>query len=219
MATQNNNYRLTELPKELTARGREVWLAGLGAVATVEEESSRIVVRVNEEGKNLLKRGTDFYNTLVQRGEKMEQRGKKQIEETTGEVMKRQEKASRKLEDVVNEAVEASLDRLGVLTRGEVKKLSTKIENLSRKVDVLATELEKKQAAARKEPAVYMVVAREEGWAVRREGAKQASSTHNTKVEAVEAARELSKNNAPSRLIIQRQDGTIQEELTYEQED
>ncbi|MGD8718183.1 MAG: DUF2188 domain-containing protein [Candidatus Zixiibacteriota bacterium] len=52
-------------------------------------------------------------------------------------------------------------------------------------------------------------------WKVKREGADRASSTHDTKEEAVDKARELAKNNEPSQIIIHKQDGKIQEERTY----
>lgn len=53
------------------------------------------------------------------------------------------------------------------------------------------------------------------GWKVEAEGATQASSTHQTKEEAVDNAKELAKGQEPGQVIIHRQDETIEEEQTY----
>jgi uncharacterized protein YdaT len=76
-------------------------------------------------------------------------------------------------------------------------------------------------AAARlkgREPKVYHVRPRDDRWVVEAEGAKQASSTHDTKRQAVKAGRELAGGKAPSRLVIHRSDDTVQKEHSYEPE-
>jgi hypothetical protein len=60
----------------------------------------------------------------------------------------------------------------------------------------------------------YRVGPGEEGWAVGTDGA-QPSATFPTKREAVTAGRKLATENAPSHLIIQRADGTIQTRHAY----
>ena len=55
------------------------------------------------------------------------------------------------------------------------------------------------------------------GWRVEAEGAKRASSVHRTKAEAVAAAKELAKGQAPSQLLVYKKDGcNVQEEKTYQ---
>src|SRR5215217_8239990 len=57
---------------------------------------------------------------------------------------------------------------------------------------------------------------KKKGWKVEAEGAKRASSVHRTKVEAVAAAKEKAKSQAPSQVLIYKQDGlNVQEEKTY----
>lgn len=63
--------------------------------------------------------------------------------------------------------------------------------------------------------AIYHVAAEDEGWIVKGEGARQAVSRHPTKKEAVDAARDVAHAGAPSRLVIHRQDGTIQRTHEY----
>lgn len=73
-------------------------------------------------------------------------------------------------------------------------------------------------AAAASDETVYRVEPGEDGWGVQREGASRAASRHATKAEAVSAARDLAKSKTPSRLVILRQDGTVQSESSYDAE-
>jgi hypothetical protein len=58
------------------------------------------------------------------------------------------------------------------------------------------------------------VVPRNEGWIIRKEGASKASSVHETQREAVEAAREIARNQN-SELIIHGRDGRIRDRDSY----
>jgi hypothetical protein len=65
---------------------------------------------------------------------------------------------------------------------------------------------------------IYLVRPRAEkkGWKVEAEGAKRASSVHRTKAEAVAAAKEKARSQAPSQLLVYKKDGLeVQEEKTY----
>jgi hypothetical protein len=64
-------------------------------------------------------------------------------------------------------------------------------------------------------PTVFHVRPREDGWAVEADGAKQASSTHRTKRQAVKAGRALAADKSPSQLIIHRGDDSVQKEHSY----
>lgn len=61
---------------------------------------------------------------------------------------------------------------------------------------------------------VYDVSPCEDGWSVKARGASRASNVFDTKAEAVERGRELTKTQ-DGRLVIRKTDGTIQEERTY----
>jgi uncharacterized protein YjbJ (UPF0337 family) len=63
----------------------------------------------------------------------------------------------------------------------------------------------------------YLVGPRADGgWKVEVEGAKRASSVHRTKVEAVAAAKEKARSQAPSQVLVYKKDGlNVQEEKTY----
>jgi uncharacterized protein YdaT len=53
------------------------------------------------------------------------------------------------------------------------------------------------------------------GWDVKAEKASRASSSHETKSEAVERGKELAKNQPLGQIVIHKENGTIQTEHTY----
>ena len=64
----------------------------------------------------------------------------------------------------------------------------------------------------------HVIPNKEGGWNVKGQGASRASSTHETKSDAVKHGRELAKNQPLGQLIIHKQDGVIQTEYTYGQD-
>jgi len=108
----------------LRAAGRNLWLAGLGAVAEVEEGSREI------------------FSNLVERGRPVEGKQKKLAETIT----ERAGKAARELGKLVEETVELEsrgmLKKLNLMTREDVKILSARLESLSQKLDEYAVRRE-----------------------------------------------------------------------------
>ena len=124
--------RFEEMQKEMAERGRDVWLAGLGALATVEEE------------------GTKLFNRLVERGKEYENVSAKQIEQLSERVTDQQKKAIQRAEETTVAAQSAfadtfdkALERFGVPTRSEVSDLSKKVDKLSKQIETLSKNLEK----------------------------------------------------------------------------
>lgn len=74
------------------------------------------------------------------------------------------------------------------------------------------------RAVRRSELKSYIVVPHEDGgWKVQVEGASRATSVHRTKAEAMAAGKEVARGQAPSQLLIYKEDGLeVQEEKTYE---
>lgn len=221
MATQTEEretFDLTKLPTEASSRAREVWLAGLGALARAQDEGDRV------------------FRNLVERGEQYEEARRKDLDKAAKTLEKQQQEARegitktvtdtyKSVEQTVANTLTETLGRIGVPTRNEVRGLSDKVGQLSAKLDALATmldaqesrrEAKKKSGTTDAIGTTYLVVPREEGWAVIKEGNKQASSTHETKKDALAAGREIAGNHAPSTLIIHKQDNSVQETLTYE---
>jgi poly(hydroxyalkanoate) granule-associated protein len=140
MTAQKNtdtDSRTETLQNELAERGRDVWLAGLGALATVEEE------------------GNKLFRRLVERGESFEKERRQELKAAGEEARRQRDEALAQLEEAGEETqsllldtVNAALERFGVPTRNEVDRLSKKVETLSRQVDDLSEALSKRKAKA-----------------------------------------------------------------------
>jgi len=99
-----------------------IWLAGLGALAAAEEEGSKL------------------FSRLVERGRDVETRGKVEVEKVKTEVDKVKAKAESTFEswgEKFDERLAATLHRLGVPTRDEIRNLTQRVEELNAKVELL----------------------------------------------------------------------------------
>jgi hypothetical protein len=65
------------------------------------------------------------------------------------------------------------------------------------------------------ETTVIHVLPKDDRWEVRGEGAQRATSVHETKREAVAAARQRAREREPSRLVVHRVDGSVQDSFAY----
>lgn len=197
--TRVSPSRTGEIPRELLDRGREmagfgrdIWLAGLGALAVVGEET------------------TGLFERLVESGEEVEKRGRR-------ELTQRQKEVSEALDEKVYEPVLTGLRRLGVPTRGEMQDLAAKVDRLTHKVDSLVRHVtgETPPDDTRKLVHVFKVVSTPEGWSVDRDGAEEPVGVWPTKEEALEHARTVAQKETPSRLDVYRKDGTLQDTLAF----
>lgn len=116
----------------------KLFLAGLGTVKTVGDE------------------GGELFNRLVDRGRDLETRGKKELRSWKKEVEKTTAKGRESFDRVgerIDEQVTQALHRLGVPSRDEIKTLTHRVEELSRKVDRIAAAPPKPKAKAKAAPA------------------------------------------------------------------
>lgn len=131
---------LTKFQTEVSERSRDIWLAGLGAFATVEEE------------------GNKFFNTLVTKGKEREEKGRKQIDKVYDKVRKSRDDFSEQVKDLahsIDTRFEAVLDRVGIPTRKEVEELMNKVDKLSTQVHKLSENLEKKDKSEKTDKAAH----------------------------------------------------------------
>lgn len=112
---------------KLLAAGRNLWLAGLGAVAEVEEGTL-----------NLLDR-------LIEKGRPVEARQKKAAEAVAQKAKGTAMGLTQFVQDTVEYESRQMLKRFNVMTREDVKILSARLETLSAKLDEYA---ERRQANA-----------------------------------------------------------------------
>jgi poly(hydroxyalkanoate) granule-associated protein len=123
----------------LSGKAREVWLAGLGALASVEEEGNKV------------------FNKLVEKGTDFEKRGKEQIEEVyTGITDKYKEVETKvkskfsKAETEIDENLQELVHKMGVPTKEEISELTAQVEKLVKKVDTLSRKVDEKEKKASK---------------------------------------------------------------------
>ncbi|TNF78269.1 MAG: poly(hydroxyalkanoate) granule-associated protein [Acidobacteria bacterium] len=122
-----------DVTKELRESAHKIWLAGLGAVATAEEEGSKL------------------FNSLVKKGEKYETKGRKEFDKVLRRVDDAKGKAGStwdKVEDSIDKKVGEALKRMGVPTRSEINKLTKRVEELTLKVDQLKPKTTKARKTA-----------------------------------------------------------------------
>lgn len=99
---------------------RNIWLAGVGALATAEDE------------------GGKYFDTLVKKGASYEKKNKTRLEKALANVKDVREDVSEvfgKAFQPLNKAMEATLHRLGVPTRKEITTLSKRVEELTKAVE------------------------------------------------------------------------------------
>lgn len=101
----------------LTGVGRSLWLAGVGAVAEVKEA------------------GMETFDRLVERGKPVEEKQKQMVQKVTGRATQTVREAGKLVQDTVEYESRGVLKRLNVMTREDVKVLSSRLNSLSRKVD------------------------------------------------------------------------------------
>jgi poly(hydroxyalkanoate) granule-associated protein len=114
-----------ELQNDILESAHKVWLAGLGAVAMAEEE------------------GGKFFSNLLEKGEKLEGKSKKQVEKARGTVAGMKTVAESYWETfgrTVDDQVTTVIHRIGVPTKDEIEDLTKKVEDLTVAVDNLRTK-------------------------------------------------------------------------------
>jgi poly(hydroxyalkanoate) granule-associated protein len=134
--TMTDEQKDTGIQDELTKRGRDVWLAGLGALATVEEEGSKLF-------SNLVDRGRDYEG---KRRKELEEAQKKAQEQGT-EALSQLTDAGENTREMISGVVDNALERFNVPTQKEVDKLSQKVDALSQQIDQLTKSLSEEDDA------------------------------------------------------------------------
>lgn len=99
-------------------------------------------------------------------------------------------------------------------TETEVERVTERLTSVARKVPTPGT-LRKLFARAKVETMTYHLVPKDEHWSVRREGSDRDISVHPNKKSALTAARGVAQAHEPSRLVVHRADGTIQDSYRY----
>lgn len=107
---------------EVLGFGRKFWLAGLGTVATVEQE-----VR-------------DVFGNLVEKGKSYDQTREHKVGQAVDGAKESVNDVTDRVENAVQGAVAGTLHRFGVPTREEVHALIDRVEALTEKVEKLSNK-------------------------------------------------------------------------------
>lgn len=193
---------------------QEIWRAGLGALAMAQREGGKVVSQ-----------GSALFEQLVAEGARVEREGRAAVEKSTEAVRKELKKAEKQLEKNLDEARDTAEDRwdhledlfeervlnvvkgMGLATAAELRTLADQVEALSSAGG---------KAVARR---VLHLMPDAGDWALREEGSGENLTRHGTKKEALKAAREAARKQAPSRLVVHRADGTVQDQVNFEDDD
>ena len=111
------NLDIKTLQDDLFSSTRRMWLAGLGVLSTVEEETQNL------------------FGELVERGKKVETRTKTSWNKTRKEIESTTDEIGGKLDQSVSEV----LQRMGVPSRSQVEELTDRVEKLTGQVERLTT--------------------------------------------------------------------------------
>jgi poly(hydroxyalkanoate) granule-associated protein len=123
--TQMAKKKSKEIQNDIMESAHKVWLAGLGAVAMAEQE------------------GGKFFSNLMEQGQKIENKSKKQVEKAKGTVSGMKTVAESYWETfgrTVDDQMTAVIHRIGVPTKDEIETLTKKVEDLTVAVDNLRTK-------------------------------------------------------------------------------
>lgn len=154
-----------EIKSEIQANASKVWLAGLGALATAEEEGGKLFRGLVKKGEQYEKKGLSQIDKLRDQVEHLAGVARKRVGSFAEEAKERAEGAWSKVEETVEEKAEAVeerwdekvhgvLRRVGVPSRGEIASLTRRVEELTRLVEKKAKPAPRKKATAkRKAPA------------------------------------------------------------------
>ena len=106
------------------ASAQKIWLAGVGALASAEEEGSKLF-------DTLVAKGRAYREEIGVSADDAQGR----LKETVAEVRGRAGRTWQRVENVFDQQVTSTLHRLGVPTRREVTELTRRVEALTRKID------------------------------------------------------------------------------------
>lgn len=134
-----------QLAEAVRTSAQQIWQAGLGAFAKAQEEGGKVFAKLVKEGTELQKRTQKLAE------------GK--VSDVTGTVTKVADSVSKqasgswdKLEQVFEDRVARSLNRLGVPTQKDIQALIRRVEELNQTVAALGGKMAptRKPAAAKK---------------------------------------------------------------------
>jgi poly(hydroxyalkanoate) granule-associated protein len=106
--------------QELVNAGRNIWLAGLGAISGADEA------------------GQKLFDRLVERGRPLDERQRKTVEAFTDRANGAMREAGKLFQETVEYEGKQVLKKMGVLTRDDLRTLAARLDILSKQIDEYA---------------------------------------------------------------------------------
>lgn len=119
------NDKAKYIQEELKDSAQRIWLAGLGALSMASEEGNKLF-------KNLVEKGEKFQET--------DKPGVDKVKQGLDSAKHRAEDLWSKMENMVNDRVGATLEKLGVPTRKEITQLTERVDALMNSIEKLAEQ-------------------------------------------------------------------------------
>lgn len=135
----NKKHVDQDFKDEIKQNAEKVWLAGLGALATAEEEGGKLLRGLMKKGESYEKKGLAQFDKLKAKVEGVAETAKDRAGEAWGKVEGKVED----VEDRLDDRVASVLRKIGVPSKNE-------IATLTRRVEELTLLVEKKLKPARK---------------------------------------------------------------------
>jgi len=118
-----------QLAKQVMDSAQKIWLAGLGAFARAQDEGGKVFDTLVAQGKEIEKKTRQVAGKAVENA-------KAQASETMGKAAGKWDK----LEQVFEDRVHRSLNRLGVVSSNDVEDLTRQVSELSESVRTLIAQ-------------------------------------------------------------------------------
>ncbi|MEO7794876.1 MAG: phasin family protein [Thermoanaerobaculia bacterium] len=129
MATKKQNEQ--DLKEEIKQNAEKVWLAGLGALATAEEQGGKFFRSLMKKGEGYEKKGLAQFDKLKSKLEDAAEGAKDRAGEAWGKVEEKVEDVEGRLDDRVSQV----LRKIGVPSKSEIATLTRRVEELTQLVE------------------------------------------------------------------------------------
>lgn len=116
-----------DFKEEIKQNAEKVWLAGLGALATAEEEGGKLFRGLMKKGESYEKKGLAQFDKLKAKVEGVAETAK----DRAGEAWGRVEDKVEDVEDKLDDRVAVVLRKLGVPSKNEISTLTRRVEELT----------------------------------------------------------------------------------------
>lgn len=148
MAKKTLKKKATKKENPVLSSARDIWLAGLGAMAVAQQEGGKVIEQGNLLFEKLVKEGSKFEGKTRKAAGGAVDDLKDGIDNRFGSVRKQAAENWDKLEKVFEERVARALGRLGVPTADDVQELIERVQDLAEKVKTVALDTASKSRPA-----------------------------------------------------------------------